>query len=202
MTVQVWVRLRRPDLARLVFAADNPEVSRVRVCDGRFVWERPASTILRLARTLRVPFARGGILQNIPHPLDETAYCAEQFFSPTPFLPPVVWGGGRDKLKISATRRTYTRADGQKRECFEVVFESNPACDTLLLDARSFAPIRITRVGEHAGQVQELLRETFLTVRLGPNLPPDLFRWTNEDERGITLQAMPTEPVGSIGRPA
>ena len=54
--------------------------------------------------------------------------------------------------------------------------------DTLTLDAKTYAPLRLVRVGDHGGTVQELLREEFQGVVLGSALPTALFRWTPEDE--------------------
>jgi hypothetical protein len=178
---RVWVRLRRPQFARLVFLTDNAEVSRLRVCDGRIVWERGESTPLRPARTLRSPY-KGDILANIAHPLDETAYCANQFFSHAPFLPPPIWANGA-KPKISEMPE---REKG--RDIVRIVFEAGVFRDTLIVDRVSLAPLSLVRVGEHAGAVQEILRETFETVKMGHSLPPDLFLWSEADQQGRGLR--------------
>ncbi len=85
------------------------------------------------------------------------------------------------------------------------------ARDTLLLDGASYSPLRIVRVGDHGGKVQELLRETFVEVvpDAGRRFDRETFVWTDADEAGVLpaadrawLEAVPKvapPPASSIG---
>lgn len=184
VVVQTHVRLRRPGLARIVFLSDRREASRLRVSDGRRLWDR------ELGPQGRIILATydGSVTANIAHPLDEAGYSVDQFFRRSPFLPPNTWGDGR--ISVEAVRLRGVKSAGKakpqsrSRDRFRVTFASGPARDTLMLDAVSFAPLSLRRVGEHAGVVQELLRETFTEFRLGVPLPASLFAWTEADEAG------------------
>lgn len=182
--LNISAQLRRARFARLVFDADRPDVSRLRVCDGRALFERTRGSFLRPAQTTREGLSPGGkVTQNIPHPLDEASYCVDQFFSPTPFFPPKTWGDGTGRIQISAEQA----ATKSGQAIFRIILAPGTSRDTLTLDAQNYAPIEMVRVGEHAGKVQELLRETFTTVRLGPYLPAQLFAWTTaRDEAANT----------------
>jgi len=199
--VAVHALLRRPAYARIVFDATGmPEAARVRVSDGRTIYDRQTGNRGERGRTLREridPNVELGFLtRNIPHPLDEVAYFINQFFAPDPFAPPPGWGSGArpewSALRVSAARDDETQkrrltvqnaAKGGDR--LRLVAQSGTSRDSLTLDLANFAPLELVRVGEHAGQTQELLRETFTLVRLGVNLPASLFAWTDDDERGI-----------------
>ena len=179
VVVEIHARLRRPNLARVVFHADRPDVTRLRVCDGRRIWDRTPDVPLRPGQTTAEAFG-GLVTANIPHPLDETAYSVDQFFAPAPFTPRWATPPRREATLLPATA-----ADGER---FRITLsDGRYAVDTLTLDAVSLRPRELVRVNEHAGQVQELLRETFLDVRLGSPLPPALFAWTPADESGETL---------------
>lgn len=164
------VRLRRPGLARIELSVDNPEFCCLRVCDGRVLWHRGKGTPLRPPRTQQFAF-RGAFLESILHPLDEAAYSVDQFLAPRPF-----WLLGTDVERKAVRRRE------QGREVFVVVQSAGVSRDTLTLDARTLAPLRLVRVGDHGGTVQELLREEFEEVVMGGPLSPSLFRWSREDE--------------------
>ena len=180
VTVNTFARLRRPNLARLTFTGDRPEANRVRVSDGRRIYDRPRTG----ARTV-VSAYEGRLTGDIAHPLDEAAYSIDQFFSPTPFLPLVAWGG-EGPLRIDAVRRTRAVEDraSAPRDVFRIKIARGESHDTLTLDALSLAPLRLVRWGVHAGLAQELLDETYLEVLLGAPLSPYLFAWTEADERG------------------
>jgi outer membrane lipoprotein-sorting protein len=77
-------------------------------------------------------------------------------------------------------------SSGKNRDVFEVVFRRSTSRDTLTLDALSYSPLRLIRVGSHGGRVQELMRETFLEVRLDPPLPDSLFHWSPRDDAGYS----------------
>lgn len=185
IVVKSRVRLRRPAFARLVFLGDRPgEASRVRVCDGRRVFDRRIGS----GHATTVSGFTGRLIADIAHPLDEAAYAIDQFFAPSPFLPPAAWGDPGERLRIAAARLTSAAKSGGaggRGGRFRITFTRGDARDTLILDARSYAPQELVRVGPHAGIVQELLRETFSEVRLGLPLPLSLFTWTPEDEAGI-----------------
>jgi hypothetical protein len=166
----VRVQLRRPSLARVVLTMDNPEFCCLRVCDGRVLWHRGQGTPLRPAATQRFAF-QGELMQAIPHPLDEASYSVDQFLAPRPF-----WLGG------AGVERKATRKQEKKREIFVVTQSQGVSKDTLILDARTYAPLRLVRVGDHGGTVQELLREEFQEVVMGGALTARLFRWNPEDE--------------------
>lgn len=189
VAVRIHACLQRPNRARLLFLADNPEVSQVRVSTGGRIWWRGASTRLRPGKTNSAPFQRR-LTDGIAHPLDETAYSVDQFFAPVPFWPPASWGSGTSALHLEAVRlrRNPEEKGGKRGDTFRIRITRGPSRDTLLLDAASLSPLLLVRVGDHAGQVQELLRERFFQVRLGAPLSPALFRWTEQDEAGVTLR--------------
>jgi len=59
------------------------------------------------------------------------------------------------------------------------------------VDALSYSPVRLIRVGIHAGLKQELLTETFVELALnGLRFPAETFTWTDEDERGIVRDSV------------
>ena len=170
---ELTVRLRRPNLARIEIKVDNPEFCGLRVCDGRVIWQRNQRVPLRPARTQRHGF-QTTVMAGIAHPLDEAAYSVDQFLAPQPFR---LTGSGVER---SATQRKDSK--DKEREVFVVVQTQATSRDTLTLDAKTYAPLRLVRVGDHGGTVQELLREEFQGVVLGSALPTALFRWTPEDE--------------------
>ena len=186
--IQTHVWLRRPLQARLVFrCATFPEADRVRVCDGRQIFDRQitprrAGSDTAQRTGLR---SRNSVTQDLSHPLDEASYSINQFFSAAPWLPFPFWNGAPDKLVVTGTRfrQAATRLEAA-RDVFEIVFQKGTSRDTLRLDAVSYAPQLLVRVGEHAGVVQELLRETFLLARLNPPLSDALFRWSSDDALG------------------
>jgi hypothetical protein len=184
--VRSHIRLRRPNLARMVFVASRDQFSRVRVCDGRRLVERDRGNPIRPARTIQMAYT-GRFTDQIPHPLEILGYSADQFFSRAPFYPPPTWGNG--KLDISAVRIPYTDPKiNKRRDRIRLIFQGGQEKDTLTLDAASYAPVELVRFGFHAEIAQELMRETFDRVILGGNLPPDIFRWTEADETGQTLR--------------
>lgn len=164
------VRLRRPNLARVEVSVDNPEFCCLRVCDGRVVWHRGQGTLLRPAYTQRQLFGRT-VMEGILHPLDEASYSVDQFLAPLPF-----WLPGRE------VERTAKRKTEKEREIFVVTQTQGTSTDTLTLDAKTYGPLRLVRIGDHGGTVQELLREEFRDVVLGGPLARSLFRWSPEDE--------------------
>ncbi len=171
--IGVSVQLRRPRQARIIWDADRDDVSRLRVCDGRTIYERTRGSGLRRAQSTREGLnANGQVTQNVPHPLDEASYCVDQFFAPTPFWPPSTWGDGEAKIIVSAVRTAEPKA------VYRITLLRGKSRDTITLDAQNYAPIQVVRVGDHAGRIQELLRETFTQVRLGTYLPASLFTWT------------------------
>jgi hypothetical protein len=188
VVVAIHTRLRRPNLARVLFDADRPEVTRLRVCDGRRVFDRTDNVPLRPASTLMEPFT-GRITANLPHPLDELSYCADQFFAAAPFTPPARWGEPGQPRTIIGSVVPAANLDTRQRDVYRIVIARGHTRDTLTLEPISLRPLEIVRVGEHAGQVQELLRETFTAVSLGAYLPPSVFEWTEADDRGETLRA-------------
>ncbi|WP_395090066.1 outer membrane lipoprotein carrier protein LolA [Armatimonas sp.] len=167
---ELTVRLRRPNLARIDIRVDNPEACGLRVCDGRVIWQRNQRVPLRPARTQRHGF-QTTVMAGIAHPLDEAAYSVDQFLAPQPF-----------RLTGSGVERSATQRKDKERDVFVVVQTQTTSRDTLTLDAKTYAPLRLVRVGDHGGVVQELLREEFHDVILGSALPTTLFRWTPEDE--------------------
>ena len=181
VVVQTWARLRRPGRARLVFSGSQPEASRVRVCDGTLIHDRPRGP---RQPTTRVRFM-GQLTQYIAHPLDTASYLVEQFFSRAPFLPPFDWG--LDSADTDAPVRFTAARVGAKlgvRDAFQITLSRGLSRDTLTVDARTFAPVEIVRFGVHGGLAQELLRETITAVRLNVSLPDALFAWTAGDEAG------------------
>lgn len=188
------VYLRRPGCARMIFRASTfPEADRLRVSDGRMVYDRMFGRPGDTSRTIAAPLTRlDKITEDLSHPLDEAGYSVAQFFSETPFSPPPWFGGGTEgSLRVTARRLSQTIPGlpgkaGEKRDVFELVFRRGTSRDTLTLDAISYAPLRLIRIGNHAGRVQELLRETFLEVRLDPPLPDALFRWSPRDDAGYS----------------
>lgn len=189
LDLRTHITLRRPSRARLVFRAKGfPEANRLRVCDGRQIFDRMSGRVGDTSRTITTSLARTGrITDNLSHPLDEAGYCVAQFFSPTPFVPPASFGGGDlGPSKTVARRRRQPPAGKNRagREVFEIVFTRGNSRDTLTLDALSYAPLLLVRVGEHGGSVQELLRESFTEMRLNPLLPSALFRWSPADDAG------------------
>lgn len=188
LNVQIHVWLRRPSLARLVFrTSDYPEADRLRVCNGVRVYDRPFGHPGDTNRTVSTPLLHpGAVTENIPHPLDEAGYSVSQFFSPTPFVPPSYWNAQPGTMTTKARRLKQRGKDGKPRDVYEVVFKKGVAQDTLTLDVLSYCPILLVRVGDHGGRVQELLRETFLDVRLDPLLPDVLFRWSDRDNAGYS----------------
>lgn len=192
VTVQVHARLRRPNLARVVFLADQKEFSQTRVCDGRLLFTRGASTPLRRAYTLTAPY-KGRLTENIAHPLDEIAYTLDQFFERRPFTPLSIWGsngsGASETAKTEARREKRRHpVTGKMISVFRIRFSRGVFEDLLFLEPVSLRPLELIRTGDHAGQVQKLLHETFLDFRLGANLPPSLFTWTAADEARETLR--------------
>ncbi len=198
--VRIHARLRRPTYARVAFqTTEMPEAARVRVSDGRMIFDRQAGSVGETGRTMREQLERGApdfLTRNIPHPLDETAFFLDQFFAPAPFTPPTNWGSGARPVwtaaRVSAKaddetqkRRLDAASASKNNDRLRLVVQSGSSRDTLTLDATNFAPLELIRVGDHAGRTQELLRETFDVVRLGVNLPASLFTWTDDDERGI-----------------
>lgn len=179
IVVETHARLWRPGRARLVFRSDRPEAARVRVSDGRYLYDRRLGPQRRTTMT----WWRGRLSREITHPLDDASYSVDQFFAPQPFQPPPYWGETNGPVRVDAQRTTTGKTD--KRDVFRVTLARGSARDTLTLDALSFAPLEFVRIGAHGGVVQELLRETFTLVRLGVSLPPDLFVWTNADESGV-----------------
>lgn len=182
VAVRIHARLRRPHFARLVFAGDWPEATRVRVSDGRWIYDRMG----RARQSVRTPF-RGSILQDIAHPLDETGYSVDQFFAAAPFLPPATWGGpGAQPPAITAVRTTLVVGEPkQRRDVYRVIIARGIMKDTLWLDKSNLAPLQLVRFGPHGGTPQELLKETFTEVRLAPPLSSSLFTWTEGDETGV-----------------
>ena len=184
LTVKTHAALRRPNLARIVFSSNEwAEASRVRVSNGRTLYDRQTGKSLARPRTLRMGF-RGRVTADIPHPLDEAGYSVDQFFSPTPFLPRGPWGTGQDDPEVSGT--LVAAPAPFKGKAYRVVIEKGVARDVLHLDALTYAPLLLTRRGDHAGMVQDLLRETFHEFGLGTlSVTPTLFAWTADDERGV-----------------
>jgi outer membrane lipoprotein-sorting protein len=194
LDLRTHIYLRRPGRARMIFRSDNfPEADRLRVSDGRMIFDRMFGRPGDTSRTIAAPLTRpDSITKDISHPLDEAAYSVAQFFSEAPFSPPPWFGGGTGgTLRVTARRLPQTipglpGKSGEKRDVFELVFRRGTSRDTLALDALSYCPLRLIRVGSHGGRVQELLRETFIEVRLDPPLPDALFRWSPRDDAGYS----------------
>lgn len=192
LDLRTHVYLRRPGFARLIFRAGTfPEADRLRVSDGRQVFDRMFGRPGDTGRTIVSPLAGpGGITADLSHPLDEAGYSVSQFFSATPFMPPPSFGGiSNGRADVTARRLKQSipglpGKNGEKSDVFELVFRRGTSRDTLALDAISYCPLRLIRVGGHGGRVQEILRETFMDVRLDPILPDALFRWSPQDDAG------------------
>lgn len=195
ITVAVHVRLRRPRLARVLLdTADRPDLTRLRVCDGRTIRDRTAGTPSFPPQTTNEPLGEK-VTVNIPHPLDEVSYCVDQFFSRAPFTPPPTWGDTDQPCRITGSiLPTPANLPTKSREVFRIVQTRGRAQDTLTLEPISLRPLEIVRVGDHAGRVQELLRETFLSIALGAYCPPQIFQWTAADDRGDTIRAEIEKP--------
>jgi hypothetical protein len=176
----------------LIFRASTfPEADRLRVSDGRMIFDRMFGRPGDLSRTIKSPLSRPDrITEDLSHPLDEAGYSVTQFFSATPFAPPASFGGvNSGTIRVTARRLRQNLPglpdrSGENRDVFEVVFRRSTSRDTLTLDALSYSPLRLIRVASHGGRVQELMRETFLEVRLDPPLPDSLFRWSPRDDAG------------------
>ncbi|MES2459487.1 MAG: hypothetical protein V4671_02830 [Armatimonadota bacterium] len=194
LDLRTHIYLRRPGRARLIFRANTfPEADRIRVSDGRQIFDRMFGRPGDTSRTIKAPLRTPDrITENLSHPLDEAGYSVTQFFSATPFSPPS-WFGGPDSGQVRVTGRRLRQnipglpgKTGEKRDVYEVVFRRSASSDTLTLDALSYSPLRLIRVGSHGGRVQELMRETFLDVHLDPSLPDTLFRWYPRDDAGYS----------------
>lgn len=175
--VRIHVYLRRPHQARLEFESNVAEAARVRVCDGDWIYDRQRTS----RQTVRVPF-RGSLTQDIAHPLDDASYSVSQFFARAPFFPSPDWGQAAEPLVVEAVRATFLPEDKEPRAAYRITFRRGVAKDTLWLDRNNLAPLQLIRWGVHGGLAQELLRETFQDVRLGPPLPAALFVWTRKDD--------------------
>jgi hypothetical protein len=188
VALEIHARLRRPGYARIVLLAGRPEYSRVRVSDGRRVTDRLPATATRRAYTRSYGYA-GSATADLSHPCDYAAYSMDQFFAPWPFYPAPTWGDESVPLRVTAVRYPVTDPKTrQKRRHVRLTFERGIARDSVTLDALSYSPIEVVRVGFHGNAVQELVREKFLRVALHANLPDALFRWTPADEAGETLR--------------
>ena len=195
--IKVLAQMRRPRFARFVWDADQPDVSRVRVCDGRVIYDRSRGSFLRPPQTRREGLENGTkVTQNVPHPLDEASYCADQFFSPAPFVPPPTWGEGDGKIHVTAAKKTDPKTN--KPSGFRITMESGTSRDTLLLDA-DYAPRQIVRVAEHGGRIQEILNEKFTVVRLGAYLPAELFRWNARRDEAANATFLPPSKENKQG---
>lgn len=169
VVAQIHARLRRPNQARIVVETNNPEISCLRVCDGNRIYQRTRTTPIRPAQTSIQSF-RDTIMAGVAHPLDEAGYSLDQFLARRPF-----WPHGDVKLEVARVRR-------QDKEHYELTLVQGTSKDTLVLDASNYAPLSLVRVGDHGGEIQELLREEFHELILGGPLSSTLFRWTPEDE--------------------
>ena len=195
--IRVSAQFRRPRFARFVFDADRPDAARLRVCDGRILCDRTRGEALRQAQTTREALeAKAQVTQNLPHPLDEASYCADQFFSPTPFWPAPSWGDGSGRVQVSATQKT--NASTGKPSQYRITLELGSSRDTLVLDGQ-YAPVQIVRVGEHGGKVQELLNEKFTAVHLGAYLPAELFRWNARRDEAPGATFLPPDKSSKAG---
>jgi hypothetical protein len=196
LSVRTHARLRRPNLARVVFygaGGGSGEVSRVRVCDGRTLHDRTMGRVGEAGRTVRAPF-RGVLTADIAHPLDEAAYAVEQFFRDTPFLPPrAAWGNAPGETALAAELGDAPPATPTwaSKRAYKVMMTSGDFKDTVWVDAASYCPVRLSRVGDHAGRVQETLTETYVSLSLnGARFPRETFQWTDDDERGIVRDSV------------
>jgi hypothetical protein len=186
--VRTHARLRRPDKGRMVYLANYSEFSRLRVCNGRRVTDRMAPTPLRAGYTRNSGFI-GKLTADLTHPVEFLSYSTDQFFAPIPFYPLPTWGDLNAELEVSAVRYPVTDPKtGQKRRRIRLTFTRGWARDTLILDSLSYSPIELVRIGIHGPYLQELMRENFEKVILGPSLPDSLFVWTPEDESGRVLR--------------
>ncbi len=178
--VSIHARLLRPDKMRLVFRGSRQEASRIRMIDGRMIYDR----LQRVRQTQISPF-RGQFLEQISHPLDDAGYSVQQFFARLPFSPPSTWGDPDKPLTMTAVR-TLQGPDNQrsKSELYRVTMTRGIAKDTIWLDKISLAPLRLIRYGLHGGVPQVLLDETFTEVKLGVPFSPSLFVWNREDDAG------------------
>jgi hypothetical protein len=194
LELRTHVCLRRPGRARLIFRAGTfPEADRLRVSDGRQIFDRMFGRPGDTSRTITAPL-RGPekITEDLSHPLDEAGYAITQFFSATPFSPPSSFGGiNSGPIRVTGRRLRQTipglpGKSGENRDVFELIWRRAASRDTLTLDALSYSPLRLIRVGSHGGRVQELMRETFLEVYLDPILSDALFRWSPRDDAGYS----------------
>jgi hypothetical protein len=194
LDLRTHIYLRRPGRARLIFRASTfPEADRLRVSDGRMIFDRMFGRPGETSRTIKAPLSRPDrITEDLSHPLDEAGYSVTQFFSAAPFAPPASFGSvNSGAIRVTARRLRQNLpglpdSSGKNRDVFEVVFRRSTSRDTLTLDALSYSPLRLIRVGSHGGRVQELMRETFLEVRLDPPLPDSLFHWSPRDDAGYS----------------
>jgi outer membrane lipoprotein-sorting protein len=197
LDLRTHIYLRRPGRARMIFRASTfPEADRLRVCDGKQIFDRMFGRPGDTSRTITSPLKSfEKITEDLSHPLDEAGYSAAQFFSQAPFSPPPWFGGGTEgALRVTARRLRQTipgisnvpGKNDEKRDVYELVFLRGTSRDTLALDALSYSPLRLIRVGSHGGRVQELMRETFQEVHLDPSLPDALFRWSPRDDAGYS----------------
>jgi|GEM_PF-2460117 len=185
--VAIHARLRRPALGRLLFLASRPGYSRLRVCDGRLIKDRVSGTSLRRAYT-RSSGYRGSLTADLLHPIDFASYSVDQFFARLPFYPPSEWGEQGTSVMISAVHFPFKDPKtGQSRNRIRLTFTRGWARDDIYLDALSYEPLELVRVGFHGGVVQKVLHETFESVVLAPSLSDSLFRWTPDDEAGKGL---------------
>ena len=176
---RMHVFLQRPNLARIVIKADLPEFSRLRVCDGRSIWDRTISVPLRPAATTRLPYI-DHVTGNIPHPLDETSYSADQFFSRAPFMTPPI--GHRGTPTVAGVALANDQG-------FRLTIQwDDVTVDTLTIESISLRPLALKRVADHGGIVQEILNENFELVSLGARIPAETFRWNPRDESGAPLR--------------
>lgn len=186
--IQIYARLRRPDKGRMVYRSNLDEYSRLRVCDGRRVTDRMAPTPLRPGYTRKSGFI-GKLTADLTHPVEFLSYSTDQFFAPVPFYPISTWGDLNAEIEVSAARYPVTDPkSGQKRRRIRLTFTRGWARDILTLDSLSYSPITLIRVGIHGPYLQELMREKFEKVILGPSLPDSLFVWTADDESGRALR--------------
>lgn len=201
--VAISATFRRPNLGRIRFdTTEVPEAARVRVGDGRRLYDRQQGEVGKAGRTRWLAY-NNRLTDDLTHPLDEVAYFPDQFFSPTPFLPKPFWGTGplaqdlktvpidepirivtevmeKDSKRIDAVVKTWPR----KVLCFS--FSAGASSDTFYFDPITYAPLALIRVGDHAGRIQELLREVFIQFSLGTlSGLANPFVWTDDDERGI-----------------
>ncbi len=186
--VRIHAQLRRPDKGRMVYLSNLNEFTRLRVCNGRRVTDRMAPTPLRAGYTRNSGYI-GKLTADLSHPIEFLSYSTDQFFAPVPFYPEPIWGDLKAELEISAVRYPVTDLKTrQKRNRIRLTFTRGWARDTMTLDSLSYSPIELVRVGIHGPYLQELMREKFEKVILGPSLPDSVFVWTPDDEAGRTLR--------------